>query len=205
MMPRFSTRSSTSIVSSPVRKVELRLQDLVEVAWPQRSRAAAARRRDATRPRSPEPSSPSSRPSTREHDGRLVAHDEPELLAVGEHERPVEQHVRRHRREHEAAQRGRRDRAAHRERVGGRAGRRRDDHAVGRVGRERAAVDRHVEADQVAAALLLQRGFVQREPRAGRPRRRRRRRPRAPCAPTPRSRPPAAAAATPRAPRARPR
>ena len=47
--------------------------------------------------------------------------------------------------------------------VPGRGG---DDHAVGRVRRERAAVDRHVEADHVPGALLLEHGLVERVPRA---------------------------------------
>ena len=186
MMPRFSTRSSTSIGHRSGRS------NLAFSTW-WKSRARRLARRSGSRAamqvtRSPAPSSPSSRPSSGEHHAAVVAHVEAELLAVGEHERPVEQHVRRHRREHEAAQRGRRDRAAHRERVRGGAGGRRDDHAVGRVRGERAAVDRHVEPDEVPAALLLQRGLVEREPGARRPGPPTSPAPRAPCAPTPRSR-----------------
>ena len=169
MIPRFSTRSSTNISAHRSGRSNLALSTW----WKSRARRLASRSGSAAAAaRHPIAGAELAELAAveREHDSPVVAHHEPELLAVGEHERPVEQHVRRHRREHQAAQRRRRDRAAHRERVGGRAGRRRDDHAVGGVGRERAAVDRHVEADEVTAALLLQRGLVEREPRpAGRP------------------------------------
>ena len=120
---------------SPIGKVELGFEDLVEVPRAQRREAQRFGRRGARDSISGGELAELAAVE-REHDAPIVAYNEPELLTVGEHERPVEQHVRRHRREHEAAQRRRRDRAPDRERVRRGAGRRRDDHAVGRVGRE---------------------------------------------------------------------
>ena len=73
----------------------------------------------------------------REHRAARVGNRETKLLVGVEDERAVEQHVRRDRREQQAPVPGRDDRAARGERVGGRARRGRDDHAVGHVGRER--------------------------------------------------------------------
>ena len=131
---------------------------------------------------SPAASSPSSRPSTVSVDRAVVGHDEAQRLVGAEHERPVEQHVGRHRRQQQAPVARRHDRAPRRERVRGRAGRRRDDHAVGRVGREERAVDLDVEADQAPGVQLLEHGLVERVPATGRRARPTRRRPRAPCA-----------------------
>ena len=58
----------------------------------------------------------------------------------------------------------RHDRAARRERVRGRSGRRRDDHAVGGVAREERAVDRDVEADEPPRMRLLEHRLVERRP-----------------------------------------
>ena len=118
-----------------------------------------------------------------------LAHVEQQLFVFGQHQRPVEQHVRRDRGEHETTQIGRDDRAAGRERVGGGAGRGRHDQPVGRVRRERGAVDRHVEVHEVPRPELFDDRLVERVPAVARPRRPRSRRRRASCAPTPRTRP----------------
>ena len=97
------------------------------------------------------------------------------LLGV-EHERPVEEHVRRHRREQQGPVARRHDRPPGRQRVGGRTGGGRDDQAVGRVRGERRAVDLHQQPHGVAGLLLLEHAFVQRPPASARRRRRRARR-----------------------------
>ena len=62
----------------------------------------------------------------------------------------------------------RHDRPARRERVGGRAGRGGDDHAVGRVRGEERAVDLDLEARQPPGVDLLEHRLVEREPAAAR-------------------------------------
>ncbi len=103
-----------------------------------------------------------------EDDRAVVAHGEPQGLLGREHERPVEQHVRRHRREQEAAESRRDDGATRRERVRGGTGGRGDDHAVGGVRRERRAVHVDFESDEAAGVDLLEHSFVEREPAAAR-------------------------------------
>ena len=103
-----------------------------------------------------------------EHDRPVVAHGEAQGLLGREHERTVEQHVRRHRREQQATQTRRDDRPTRRERVRGGTGGRGDDHTVGRVRREGRAVHVDLEPDQPPRVHLLEHRFVEPEPAAAR-------------------------------------
>ena len=155
MIPRFSTRSSTSIVRSPIRKVELGLEDLVEVSRARRlaSRSGSAAARHVTR--SPAPSSPSSRPSSVSTTPRSSHTTKPSSsLSASTSDRSNSM----------CGDTG----VSTRQRSAGDAigPRTENEYAVVPVGVATitpsaayvvngAAVDRHVEADEVAAALLL--------------------------------------------------
>src|SRR5947199_297437 len=69
--------------------------------------------------------------------------------------------VRVERHQRERRHRGMQDRALRRHRVGGRAGRRGDDHAVGAQGVDELAVDQQVELDQAPLRALADDGLVE--------------------------------------------
>src|SRR5204862_2601406 len=71
--------------------------------------------------------------------------------------------VRVERHQRERRHRGMQDRALRRHRVGGRAGRRGDDHAVGAQGVDELAVDQQVELDQAPLRALADDGLVERD------------------------------------------
>ena len=79
-----------------------------------------------------------------------------------EHQRPIKQHVRRHRRQQNCSVPGRHDWTARRQRVRRRTGRSRNDQAVGRVVREWLAIDTSEETDGVAGLALLDDRLIQR-------------------------------------------
>ena len=189
-MPRSTTCSSASIRRRTYRSARPNLA--FRIWW--KSRGPSVTMRAGRGPPvhdtvSPAASSPSSRPSAVSTTERS-SHTLKRSVSSGvEHERAVEQHVRRHRREQEAAVARRHDRAARRERVRRGTGGRGDDHAVGGVRRERCAVHFDVEAHEPAGVHLLEHRLVEREPATAAPSPRTRRRLRAPCAPRPRSSP----------------
>ncbi len=117
---------------------------------------------------SPAASSPEIEPVGGERDRSSIGDHEAHRLRGVEHQRAVEQHVRRDRGEQEAPDTRRHDRSAGGERIRGGAGGRGDDHAVGGVGGEERAVDLHLETSQPPGVQLLQHRLVQREPTAGR-------------------------------------
>src|SRR5206468_4282468 len=83
------------------------------------------------------------------------------LLHVGER-KAVEMRPRVERaHQRERRHRGMQDRALRRHRVGGRAGRRGDDHAVGAQGVDELAVDQQVELDQAPLRALADDGLVE--------------------------------------------
>ena len=126
--------------ASAVREAELGLQDLVEVVRPN-ARSWPSRRPARTCTTSPS-ASVRDELAVDGEPGRAVAGDlDLDGLGRVEHERAVEQHVRRHRRQQQRPVARRDDRAAGRQRVGRRAGRRGDDQPVGGVAGERLAVD----------------------------------------------------------------
>ena len=84
-----------------------------------------------------------------------------------EHQRPVRQRVRADRRQHHRLHVGRQDRPARRQRVRGRAGRRRDDQAVRLVGRDLGAVEARLQVEQARDRSLGQHGVVDGAARRG--------------------------------------
>ena len=89
------------------------------------------------------------------------------------HHRPGEQRVSVVGHHQDRLEVGPQDRAAGRERVRGRPGRRRDQHAVAAERRDRPAVDLEHHAEHAEPRPLLQAGLVQRPAAVDRPRRRR--------------------------------
>src|SRR5215207_2709686 len=162
-IPRSTTCSSTSIPPLPVGEAEFGLQDLVEVAGTERDDARGA---GAAPARDGVAGGELAQLAAvgREDHAAVVAHGEAQHLFGGEHQRAVEEHVRRDRSEEQTAVSRRHDGAACRERVRGGAGGRGDDHAVGRVGGEEGAVDVDLEPHQASGVHLLEHGFVEREP-----------------------------------------
>ncbi len=150
-----------------IGKAELGLQDLVEVTRAQRD---DARRPGTPRARDRVAGGQFSELATvgGEHDRTVVADGEAQRLLGVEHERTVEEHVRRHRREQQAAVTRRHDGPTRGERVCRGAGGRGDDHAVCRVGSERRAVHLDLEPHEPAGVHLLEHRLVEREPAAAR-------------------------------------
>ena len=97
-----------------------------------------------------------------------VDHGDGDRGVVADRDRPVRERVRRDGHEQERGELGREDRAARRERVGGGAGGRGDDDAVGahRVGE--AAVDLHRALDHAAERAAIDDDVVERQRLVGR-------------------------------------
>ena len=93
---------------------------------------------------------------------RAAMHEDLDLRIAGDRDRPVGQRVRAHRHDREHRQRRVQDRPAGRQRVGGGAGRRRHDQAVGAQVVDELAVDAHLELDQAAVGALGDTGVVER-------------------------------------------
>ena len=94
----------------------------------------------------------------------MAEHLDLDLLGRIEHERPIEQHVRRDGGEQQRLVARRHDGSAGRQRVGGRSSRSGDDQAVGGEARERLAVDAGEQADGVPGGVLLDDDLVERSP-----------------------------------------
>ena len=83
--------------------------------------------------------------------------------AVAHAHRARRERVRRERHERERRHRRMQDRALGGERVGRRAGRRRDDHTVGAQRIDEFAIERQIELDQASLRAFADHRFVERE------------------------------------------
>lgn len=93
---------------------------------------------------------------------------QPDSAAAVDHQRPRRQGMREHRHQRNGVERGGEDRAARRKRVGGRAGRRRDDQAVGALREGEHLVDIDLELDHMRHFTGMQHHLVNRQAEARR-------------------------------------